>query len=150
MHEIRRRYRRGIAVTRKNMILRDRVCGARVDFPHGEMYVPYNRPGSKFAPNVRNIGLFSERDRRPKYTQKLAQETEEERREALLAALKEGSVVIWHHLNLHGEYDFSEEMLQDSVGFDWLGHANVSTTRSYDKRQSRPEERPTFRVEYDS
>jgi integrase/recombinase XerD len=33
---------------------------------------------------------------------------------------------------------------------DWLGHANVSTTRLYDKRQSRPEESPTFKVEYDS
>ena len=32
---------------------------------------------------------------------------------------------------------------------DWLGHANVSTTRLYDKRQSRPEESPTFKVEYD-
>ena len=33
---------------------------------------------------------------------------------------------------------------------DWLGHANVSTTRLYDKRQSRPEESPTYKVEYDS
>ena len=32
---------------------------------------------------------------------------------------------------------------------DWLGHANVSTTSLYDKRQSRPEESPTFKVEYD-
>ena len=32
---------------------------------------------------------------------------------------------------------------------DWLGHANVSTTRLYDKRQSRPEESQTFKVEYD-
>ena len=32
----------------------------------------------------------------------------------------------------------------------WLGHANVSTTRLYDKRQSRPEESPTYKVEYDS
>jgi len=31
---------------------------------------------------------------------------------------------------------------------DWLGHANVSTTRLYDKRQSRPEESPTYKVEY--
>jgi len=31
---------------------------------------------------------------------------------------------------------------------DWLGHASVSTTRLYDKRQSRPEESPTFMVEY--
>ena len=31
---------------------------------------------------------------------------------------------------------------------EWLGHANVSTTRIYGKRNSRPEERPTFKVEY--
>ena len=31
---------------------------------------------------------------------------------------------------------------------EWLGHANVSTTRMYDKRNSRPEESPTFKVEY--
>jgi integrase/recombinase XerD len=31
---------------------------------------------------------------------------------------------------------------------EWLGHANVSTTRIYDKRRSRPEESPTFKIEY--
>jgi site-specific recombinase XerD len=31
---------------------------------------------------------------------------------------------------------------------EWLGHANVSTTRLYDKRQHRPEDSPTFKVEY--
>ncbi len=31
---------------------------------------------------------------------------------------------------------------------EWLGHANVSTTRLYDKRKNRPEDSPTFRVEY--
>jgi integrase/recombinase XerD len=31
---------------------------------------------------------------------------------------------------------------------DWLGHANVSTTRLYDRRKMRPEESPTFRVSY--
>ncbi len=31
---------------------------------------------------------------------------------------------------------------------DWLGHANVSTTRLYDKRERRPEESPTYKVEY--
>ena len=48
----------------------------------------------------------------------LAEEPEEKRREALLTALKQGSIVLWHHLNLHGEYDFSEEKLQDSVGLN--------------------------------
>ncbi|MDS4031372.1 MAG: tyrosine-type recombinase/integrase [Candidatus Contendobacter sp.] len=30
----------------------------------------------------------------------------------------------------------------------WLGHADVATTRLYDKRNHRPEDSPTFRVEY--
>ncbi len=30
----------------------------------------------------------------------------------------------------------------------WLGHANISTTRLYDRRASRPEDSPTFKVEY--
>ncbi len=30
----------------------------------------------------------------------------------------------------------------------WLGHANVSTTRLYDRRKSRPEDSPTFKVRY--
>jgi integrase/recombinase XerD len=31
---------------------------------------------------------------------------------------------------------------------EWLGHANVSTTRLYHRRRSRPEDSPTFRVAY--
>jgi integrase/recombinase XerD len=31
---------------------------------------------------------------------------------------------------------------------EWLGHANVSTTRLYDWRKSKPEDSPTFRVKY--
>lgn len=30
----------------------------------------------------------------------------------------------------------------------WLGHANISTTRMYDRRQSRPEDSPTLKVRY--
>lgn len=31
---------------------------------------------------------------------------------------------------------------------DWLGHANVSTTRPYDRRKTRPEDSPKFHVKY--
>lgn len=31
---------------------------------------------------------------------------------------------------------------------EWLGHANISTTRVYDRRKSRPEDSPTFKVAY--
>jgi integrase/recombinase XerD len=29
---------------------------------------------------------------------------------------------------------------------EWLGHADVSTTRLYDRRKMRPKDSPTFRV----
>lgn len=31
---------------------------------------------------------------------------------------------------------------------EWLGHASISTTRAYDRRESRPEDSPTFKVMY--
>ena len=31
---------------------------------------------------------------------------------------------------------------------DWLGYANISTTRQYDRLKSKPEDSPTFRVQY--
>jgi integrase len=31
---------------------------------------------------------------------------------------------------------------------EWLGHANISTTRLYDRRKSKPEDSPTFHVKY--
>jgi integrase/recombinase XerD len=31
---------------------------------------------------------------------------------------------------------------------EWLGHADISTTRMYDRRRSRPEDSPTFKVSY--
>lgn len=51
-------------------------------------------------------------------TQLLQKTTNQERREEILSAIKNGSVVTWQHINLHGEYDFSDEKLQDSVGLD--------------------------------
>jgi integrase/recombinase XerD len=30
---------------------------------------------------------------------------------------------------------------------EWLGHANFATTRLYDRRRTRPEDSPTFKVQ---
>ena len=43
----------------------------------------------------------------------------------LLDAIKNGSVVMWQHINLHGEYDFSEDKLQDSIGLSLTENFNV-------------------------
>ncbi|WP_260858867.1 tyrosine-type recombinase/integrase [Paraburkholderia sp. BCC1885] len=32
---------------------------------------------------------------------------------------------------------------------EWLGHANIATTRLYDRRKSRPEQSPTFKIAYE-
>jgi site-specific recombinase XerD len=31
---------------------------------------------------------------------------------------------------------------------EWLGHADISTTRMYDKRQQQPEDSPTLKIKY--
>jgi hypothetical protein len=31
---------------------------------------------------------------------------------------------------------------------EWLGHANIATTRIYDHRKTRPDDSPTFKVVY--
>ena len=31
---------------------------------------------------------------------------------------------------------------------EWLGHANIATTRIYDRRRSKTEDSPTFKVHY--
>ncbi len=49
-------------------------------------------------------------------SQQLAEMDDPERREAILNALTHGSAVSWQHVNLLGEYDFSEERLRDTVG----------------------------------
>jgi hypothetical protein len=36
----------------------------------------------------------------------------------LIFAMAHGSAAAWGHLNLLGEYDFSEDKLQDSVGIN--------------------------------
>ena len=52
-------------------------------------------------------------------SQKISAEPDETRRHAMLRAVQNGSVASWGHINLHGEYDFSDERLRDSIGLQW-------------------------------
>ena len=49
-------------------------------------------------------------------SRELAAEKNDERKAKLLEAIENGSVMTWAHFNLHGEFDFSDEKMQDSVG----------------------------------
>jgi hypothetical protein len=49
-------------------------------------------------------------------SQRLAETDDLDSRAALLQAVSNGSVVSWQHINLLGEYDFSDDKLRDSAG----------------------------------
>ncbi len=41
----------------------------------------------------------------------------EDEKHSLTQTIKNGLVVAWQHINLQGEYDFSEEILKNSIDF---------------------------------
>ena len=49
-------------------------------------------------------------------SRKIVNENDPDNKQELVNAIKNGSIITWRHINLHGEYDFSEEKLQDSIG----------------------------------
>jgi TnpA family transposase len=49
-------------------------------------------------------------------SRELAAEKNEKRRAELIEAIRHGSAVTWQHFNLHGEFDFSDERMVDSMG----------------------------------
>ena len=49
-------------------------------------------------------------------TRALEDEPDEVRKAELIEAIRNGSVVTWQHFNLHGEFDFSDDRMVDSVG----------------------------------
>ncbi len=59
-------------------------------------------------------------------TQKISGESDLDRRAAMLRSVAAGSVVSWRHINLLGEYDFSEEKLRDSFGIQSPKNLNVT------------------------
>ena len=61
-------------------------------------------------------------------TQRIADERDPDARETLLDTVVAGSVVSWQHINLLGEYDFSDEKLQDSVG---IKHPKILAAESF-------------------
>ena len=46
----------------------------------------------------------------------LAEEKNEARKAMLIEAIRNGSAATWAHFNLHGEFDFSDERMVDSMG----------------------------------
>ena len=48
--------------------------------------------------------------------QQLALMTDEDKKQELLNAVRYGSMMTWRHFNLHGEFDFSDESMHDSIG----------------------------------
>lgn len=40
-------------------------------------------------------------------------------KERTINIIKNGSILVWHHLNVLGEYDFAEEKIKDNIGFDF-------------------------------
>ena len=54
------------------------------------------------------------------YLSKLLNEAKtDEEREELLEIIRSGSVVIWEHINYHGEYDVSEKGMKSPIVFDF-------------------------------
>ena len=49
-------------------------------------------------------------------SRELISEKNEERRTELIKAIRNGSAATWKHFNLHGEFDFSDERMVDSMG----------------------------------
>jgi len=43
---------------------------------------------------------------------------DEETKHALLTIIRNGSTLIWHYVNLHGEYDFTQDIEEQDMLFN--------------------------------
>ena len=64
--------------------------------------------------------------------------------EAQPPALAVGEIILDAHADGHA-LDHQADIVKVQ---EWLGHANIATTRIYDHRRTRPEDSPTFKVAY--
>lgn len=51
-------------------------------------------------------------------SQMISEEQSEAKQKAMIKTIKNGSILIWRHINFFGEYDFSDEKIKDSVGLN--------------------------------
>jgi TnpA family transposase len=65
-------------------------------------------------------------------SKKIMDEADREKRKQMLTTIQSGSVVTWAHIHLHGEYDFSENKLKDSVGFNVPKILALKVTENWD------------------
>ena len=66
---------------------------------------------------------------------------------ALLVGIAPGAISV-HGLRATAATNALDHEADIAKVQEWLGHANISTTRLYDRRKSRPEDSPTFKVSY--
>ena len=50
-------------------------------------------------------------------SQKIYDAGSDKERKNLIRAIKNGSMIAWQHINLQGEFDFSDEVLKDAIAF---------------------------------
>ncbi len=53
------------------------------------------------------------------YLSKMLSDKPEHERSELLKIIQNGSILVWHHLNVLGEYDFSDKNMKDNEGFNF-------------------------------
>ena len=91
-----------------------------VSYGHNQEFIQSEKEDQEIAEGCRRLiknaivgwnylYLARELDRQP----------DEAHREALINAIRNGSVTAWGHFNLHGEFDFSPDRMVDSIGL-WL------------------------------
>ena len=88
-----------------------------VSFGHNQEFIQAEKEDQEIAESCRRLiknaivcwnYLYLSRE--------IAAEKNEARKSEIIEAIRNGSVSTWRHVNLHGEFDFSDERMVDSIG----------------------------------